>query len=255
MCRDEMYRDVEKLMVTVGNLHLKSEKRPKIQAYSDWAGDYLAHVFQAKAGKGKLMACGLDVLSEHPEAACLLNEFIDYVRSPWFDPQGQLDLDTAKQRHAEVIREFNGWSETVVSKGRSQYGSFLGEMTMNVARFARGEKEVAWLTHPVPRNLDANAKHTFKWVAGLGWIAAPEAEFQLMLGDRRLLSFGVTQKETTWKGDDGAVTLRYAPVSAESGTMELALPASMLEPGKKALLRVLAPQTGSQRWFGIYHYP
>ena len=29
----------------------------------------------------------------------------------------------------------------------------------------------------------------------------------------------------------------------------------MLKPGEKARLRVVAPQTGSQRWFGIYHYP
>ena len=255
MCRDEMYRDVEKLMVTVGNLNLKSDKRPQIQAYSDWAGDYLAHVFQTRAGKGKLLACGLDVLSGHPEAAYLLNEFIDYVRSPWFDPQGDFDIETAKHRYEEVKREFNGWSETVVSKGRSQYGSFLGEMSMNVARFARDEKEVAWLTHAVPKALNIDAKHTFKWVAGLGWIAAPAAEFQLMLGDKELLKFGVVAKETTWKSDDGAVALRYVPVSAESGTMELTLPASMLELGEKALIRVLAPQTGSQRWFGIYHYP
>jgi hypothetical protein len=37
--------------------------------------------------------------------------------------------------------------------------------------------------------------------------------------------------------------------------MELTLPAGMLKPGRKARIRVLAPQTGSQRWFGIYHYP
>jgi beta-galactosidase len=250
ICRDEMYRDVEKLMVNVGNLEIKTEKRPP-----DWTNDYLVHVFQANSGKGKLFACGLDVLSENPEAVYLLNQFIDYVRSPWFDPQGEFDLEVARLHHEEVKREFNGWSETVVSKSQVQNSSFLGELMIDVARFARDEKEVAWLTQPVPKDLKADAKHTFKWVAGLGWISEPAAEFQLMLGDRKLLSFGVTQKEKTWKSDDGAVTLHYAPVSAENGTMELTLPASMLEPGEKALLRVLAPQTGSQRWFGIYHYP
>jgi hypothetical protein len=62
------------------------------------------------------------------------------------------------------------------------------------------------------------------------------------------------------KSQDGAVTLRFCPVSEEAGgqdrigIMELTVPASMLKPGEKTQLRVIAPQTGSARWFGIYHY-
>jgi beta-galactosidase len=249
-CREEIYRRVEKLMVNGGNFNPKPEKHPL-----GWAGGYLAHVFQANAGDGKLLACGLDVLSENPEAVYLLNEFVNYVRSPWFDPQGLFDIEILKRTREKNMREFNGWSETVTFTRQVQYNSFLGKMTMNTARFAHNEKEVAWLTQPVSKNLDANAKYTFKWVAGLGWFDQPAAEFELMLGDKKLLNFGVTQKETIWKSDDGAIMLHYDPVSAESGTMELTLPATMLEPGEKTLLKVLAPQTGSQRWFGIYHFP
>ena len=76
-----------------------------------------------------------------------------------------------------------------------------------------------------------------------------------------MLTFGVTQENTTWKSKDGAVTLHFTPVSEEAGGldrvgfMELTLPASMLKPGEKTGLRVIAPQTGSARWFGIYHCP
>ena len=221
---------------------------------------YLAHVLQARAGKGRLLACGLDVLSERPESAWLLDQFIRYARSPRFDPRGEYDLQGALE-HLEALRSLNGWTETVTSKTRTQYGSFLGQMPMDVARFAHGEKEVAWLTQPVPEGLAADATHTFRWVAGLGWISEAAAEFQLLLGDKPLLEFGVTHEPTTWKGADGAVTLKFTPKGAEgsgadrSGIMELTLPAAMLEPGRKARLRVLAPQTGSQRWFGLYHCP
>jgi len=88
----------------------------------------------------------------------------------------------------------------------------------------------------------------------------PPGQFQLLLGDRPLLKFGVTQEEATWKGHGGKVTLRFTPVSEEAGgldrtgIMELTLPASLLKPGRKARLRVVAPQSGSHRWFGKYHY-
>jgi len=181
---------------------------------------------------------------------------------PFYGSYGkpELDLKTLR-RHREAARNVNGWSETVTYGGREQYGSFLGRMTMDVARFSRGQKEVAWLSRPVPKDLAPKGTYSFKWIAALGWISQPPAEFKLLLGDKPLLTFGVTQEETTWKSADAAVALRFTPVSEEAGGldrtgfMELKLPAKMLKPGQKAKLRVVAPQTGSQRWFGVYHYP
>jgi len=241
-CRDDKYRGVEKLMVTQGR------------------DGYLAHVFQARAGKGRLLACGLDVLGDRPESAWLLDQFIRYARSERFDPRGEYDLQGAIE-HLAALRSLNGWSKTATSRAPTEYSSFLGMLPMDVARFSRGEKELAWLTQPVPEDLAAGARHTIRWVAALGWISEPAAEFQLLLGDRPLLKFGVTHEPTTWKSGDGAATLRFTPKGIEaggadrSGIMELTVPAAMLEPGGKARLRVLAPQTGSQRWFGIYRYP
>jgi hypothetical protein len=51
----------------------------------------LLDVFQAKAGRGKLLASGLNLLSEDPEAVYLLDRFIRYARSPQFQPRGTLD--------------------------------------------------------------------------------------------------------------------------------------------------------------------
>ena len=82
-----------------------------------------------------------------------------------------------------------------------------------------------------------------------------------MLGEKKLLNFGVTHEETTWESTDGRITLKYLPKGKmagdqdSSGFMELTVPAGMLKPGEKALLRVVAPQTGSSRWFGLYHCP
>jgi hypothetical protein len=52
---------------------------------------YLVHVFQARAGRGKLLASGLNLLSDNPEAEYLLDQFIRYARSSQFQPQGMFD--------------------------------------------------------------------------------------------------------------------------------------------------------------------
>ena len=242
-CSDQEYRQVEKLMVN----HGKSSQ------------GYLAHVFQAKAGTGKLLACGLDVLSENVEAAYLLDQFIRYVRSPLFLPEGEFDMERILQLR-KFVGNCNGFSETVLQYHQEKYDSFLGPQTMDIARFSQGQKEVAWLTHPVPEKLEQGGDLTFRWVAALGFISEPENEFNLMLGDNKLLTFGVTHDKTTWRSDDNKVILRYLPKGMmaqgqdSSGLMELKVPANMLNPGDKALLRVVAPQSDSRRWFGLYHF-
>jgi len=243
-CNEEAYRGVEKLMINRGR----------------WPQGYLAHVFQAKAGKGKLLASGLNLLGEHTEAAYLLDQFIRYARSDRFRPKGTFGTEAAgKVWHR--MRDLNGWSGTIVQHHRETYDSFLGALPTDFARFARGQAEVAWHTKPVPNDLKPDGHFTFKWVAALGWISEPAAEFQLELGNTKLLKFGVTQAETTWKSTDGKVTLSFLPMGQMAGgqdscgIMSLTVPAAMLTPGEKALLRVRAPQTGSKRWFGLYHYP
>ena len=78
-CSDKEYRTVEKLMVNY---------------FEDRDGNqgYMAHVFQARASQGRLLACGFDLLSENVEAVYLLDQFINYMRSPWFAPRGLLDV-------------------------------------------------------------------------------------------------------------------------------------------------------------------
>jgi len=240
----------------LGPAHRKADKL----MLGHGAAGYQLYVYQTRVNRGRLLVTTLDLLNGTPEAQNLLAEFIDYARSDRFQPRGEIDLGPALRR-LEAMGDLNGWSETVVQHHREQYDSFLGPLTTDFARFARGQVEVAWRTKPVPKDLKPDGSFTFKWAAALGWIAEPVAEFQLMLGDRKLLTFGVTQKETTWKSADGKVTLTFLPMGQmaggqdSSGIMSLTVPADMLVRGEKALLRVRAPQTGSKRWFGLYHRP
>lgn len=234
---DQALRQVEPLMVGRGS-----------------AG-YLLHVFQAKAGRGKLLASGLKLLGTEPEAEFLLDQFIRYARSPQFQPQGLLDLNAAGKLTA-VGMAINGWSQTLHASEAEDYAFFNGENRMAIARQTDGTSTVAWKTKPAPTNADPSKPCTFTWVAGLGYTSEPSGKFTLFLGEQPLLDLDVTGRDAIWHSADGKTTLKYTVKSANeqdsSGVMELTIPARLLKPGEAAELRVVGSATGSRRWFGLY---
>ncbi len=235
---NEALRQVEPLMVTRG------------------AAGYLLDVFQARAGKGKLFASGLNLLSDYPEAAYLLDQFVRYVRSPEFQPQGRLDLDRAEKELAVAVGDFNGWSETVRASERWDYASFLGQSPMCIARQTDGASTIIWKTRPVPDHLDPARPYTFTWVAGLGYMSEPSGKFTLYFNEQALLELDVTLSNATWRNANGTVTLKYDAKSAgtqdSSGVMSLSVPGALLIPGQRAELRVTGSAIRSRRWFGVY---
>jgi len=58
---------------------------------------YLLSVFQTKVGPGKLLASGLDLLADKPEARHLLDQFVRYAQSAQFEPQTEMPLAELKR--------------------------------------------------------------------------------------------------------------------------------------------------------------
>ncbi len=219
---------------------------------------YMLYAFQARAANGKLLGSGLDLLSGNPESAYVLDQVIAYMKSERFQPKGVLRTGALAKwtEMASLVEGLNGWSETVQAMGRQAYPSFLGRRTMSFARQTYGKSTVIWRTEPVPRDIESSASVTFKWIAGTGFTSQPAGTFTLMLDHKPLVDFRVAQQSTTWTNPDATVSLSYVVMDAigqdSSGVMKLTLPASLLEPGKKAELRVVGSNTASARWFGVY---
>ena len=221
---------------------------------------YLVHVFQAKAGMGKVLGSGLYLLSDKPEAAWLLDEFIKYVQSDRFEPAGTLDIEQTL-RDWELMKTLNGWSQTTNTFQHARCTRRFSASCRCALRASRAPRNW-WPGRPglCPRTSTAAKTWTFQWVAGLGWITAPPGKFTLCLGDRPLVDFDVVQKTTTWTrtptGQSFCGTRSADAVGLDSsGVMELTLPARLLTPGQPAELRVVPAQTGSPRWFAVYEYP
>ena len=169
---------------------------------------YVLHVFQARAGHGKLLASGLKLLTAEPEAESLLDQFIRYARSPQFQPQGELDV-SACRRSLGPGASLNGWSQTLHAAETWNYASFQGEAPMAIARQTDGASKAAWKTKPVPNTLDLTEPYTFNWVAGLGYVTEPTGQFTLFLGEVPLLDFNVSHKDALWRSADGKAALKY----------------------------------------------
>lgn len=80
------FRDVEPLMVGIGRATGYS---PGLLGYPL---GFNLYAFQARAGEGRLLATGLNLASDNPEAVYLLDQFIRYARSEKFAPQGTFDI-------------------------------------------------------------------------------------------------------------------------------------------------------------------
>ena len=154
---------------------------------------YLIYVFQAKAGKGKLLASGLDLLGDKPEAACLLDQFLNYVQSDQFQPAGTLDLQQAKadwELWTALAKQINGWARTTKTFRRVAYPSYLGPAA-DVRCSAVGHGEAGGLDHaacsrgprpgeelhlPLVRGPGmaggaAGQVHAWRWASGRSWIS------------------------------------------------------------------------------------
>jgi hypothetical protein len=247
------FRGVEPLMVGIG----------RETGYSfgtlGYPLGFNLYAFQARAGRGKLLATGLNLGNDNPEAVYLLDQFVRYVRSEKFVPKGTFDLARArkelKQRQA-FRSSLNGWAATLQTSETTDWHSFLCTAPMCVVRQTDGKGSVAWQTGPWKP--DDKGLVAFRWIANLGWQSQPAGgRFSLWLNQEKLLDFDIALASTTWKSPDGSATLNYTVKSIDrgedsSGVMELIVPSSRLSSdGKPATLRVDGSAANSRRYFGL----
>lgn len=72
------------------------EIKPVVQLIDDWfTSRRLGYVFEARVGKGKLLACGIDLesdLAQRPVARQFRASLLTYVKGDSFDPKATLDI-------------------------------------------------------------------------------------------------------------------------------------------------------------------
>ena len=205
---------------------------------------YLA---QANVGPGKaLMAFGLKLLADTPEAAALLDGLVDYAASDRFAPKSSVEMTSRPH--------LNGWGRTVRAGDSTDnlQDVMEGYSQMVISRALAGQTELVWETQPVPQTVREKPTFDITFAGGMGYPQQPQAAFALSLNGKKVIDIPeIVWKDHEWKG--GGCTLRYKRDTStdELGVFTLTVPSSMLAPGKPATLGVTAEAKASRRWFAV----
>ena len=205
---------------------------------------YLA---QGNVGSGKaVMAFGLNLLADTPEAAVFLDGLIDYAALDRFAPKSRVEMST--------LPSLNGWGRTIrAGDSTDNPGDVMeGYSRMAISRARAGQTELVWETLPVPPDVRARPTFEFSFAGGMGYPQQPQAAFTLSLNGKNVIDIPqIVWKDYEWKGK-GCV-LRYVRENStgELGRFTLTVPSSLLEPDKPATLGVTAEDKGSRRWFAV----
>ena len=205
---------------------------------------YLA---QGNVGSGKaVMAFGLNLLADTPEAAAFLDGLVDYAASDRFAPKSRVEMAT--------LPSLNGWGRTIRAGDMSDSpGDVMeGYSRMVISRARAGHTELVWETLPSPQDVRARPTYDFVFAGGMGYPQQPQAAFALSLNGKKVIDIPtIVWDDHEWKGN-GCV-LRYVREKStdELGRFTLTVPSSLLEPGKPATLGVTAEAKDSRRWFAV----
>ena len=205
---------------------------------------YLA---QGNVGSGKaLMAFGLNVLADTPEAAALLDGLVDYAASNAFAPKSRVEMPCQPPQ--------NGWRRTVRAGERSEKPCDLmyGYSSIAIARASGGKTELAWETQPVPQDVRKSAMFDFTFAGGMGYPQQPQSAFAFLVNGKKVIDIPeLVWRDCEWSGNGCTLRYRREASTAELGYFTLSVPTSLLEPGKPATLFVTAEDRHSLRWFAV----
>ena len=205
---------------------------------------YLA---QGNVGPGKaVMAFGLNLLADTPEAAAFLDGLVDYAASDRFAPKSRVEMST--------LPSLNGWGKTVRAGDMSDNpGDVMeGYSRMVISRARAGHTELVWETLPAPPDVRARPTYEFVFAGGMGYPQQPQAAFALSLNGKKIIDIPqVVWKDHEWKGNGCVLRYSREKSTEELGRFTLTVPSSLLEPGKPATLGVTAEAKGSRRWFAV----
>jgi len=234
--------------------------------------DFLLYAFETTSGKGRLLATGLNLLSDAPESVCLLDGFLAYAQSEQFNPKGSFDIDAAKS-----IKD-NGRGKILQSAQSEPADLFLGTKKTSSARTDQPDKPLIWETQTTPASF---APGQTSWEAvcfvGMGAVDEKPVTFTLSIDGKPVADLTVSIKDTVWQGSNGvraayqvkesATEVVHSTIFADqekamgtgkksaewqsSGLLRISIPIALLTANSPATLKMESKTSEGRGWFGI----
>ncbi len=234
--------------------------------------DYLFYAFETASGKGRLLATGLNLLSDTPESVALLDGFLTYAQSGKFNPTGHFDIEAAK------AIEDNGRGKILQCAQTQSVELFLGAKKTFMARTEQPDKPLVWETQNAPESFRPG-QTTWEAVCfvGMGASDGRPAVFALSLDDQPVADIPVAIKDSTWEGSNGvrisyqvkesATEVVHSTIFADlekamgtgkkstewqsSGVLGISIPTALLASNRPVTLKIESQPSAGRGWYGI----
>ncbi len=221
-----------------------------------------ALLFQARIGKGILIASGLNHknAADTPQGEWLLKQLVQYAAgSP--EVTSELSVSCLRDKVMELPQPpYLLGFEKVLEKGEvAPWHTYREDDVPTYAcRQTQPGLIVSWETAKVPETMK-ETHITFVFAGGLGWVSEPATRgFVLLLNGKEGLNFDVSMQPKTWKSPDGNITLyfmpkRLLPLDAV-GLFYVTVNRHLVTPDRPCTFSVRSLGSGSRRWFALHPY-
>jgi len=233
---------------------------------------FLLYAFETASGNGRLLAAGLNLLSDAPEAAALLDGFITYAQSDAFNPKGSFDFNAVKYVQDIACGKVRHSAETQV------VNSFRGEQNTHITRTGQPDKPLVWETQNVPGAFPpSQPTWDVACFVAMGAEDQRPVEFTFSVNGKATANITLSFSNAVWEGADG-VRLRYEVKENEthvvqstifadmekamqadaksapwksSGILRLSVPVSLLTPKQPVTLKIESKPSAGRGWFAL----
>jgi len=220
----------------------------------------LALLFEARVGKGALVASGLNhaAAKDSPEGEWLLARLLEHAAGlP--RPRSEIPAGFLRAQLPPPVPHVSGFQRVIQKGEESAWHSYREDnVRVYVCRQTEAGNVVEWETAPAPADWK-RSEVTFVFAGGLGFESQPKTGgFVLLVNGKDTLRFDVSPPVNRWSNEDGTVTLQFVPLRLvpqdRLGLFYVTIPRSLLEEGRPCRLSVRSLGQGSRRWFGLHAY-
>jgi len=170
---------------------LPPEVKPIVRMVDDWNTNRpLGLIVESKAGKGKLITCGVDLQGEalnRPEARQLLQSILTYMQSSEFNPQHEIPIQTL----ADLFFTHPYLSvESVSSENAGNEGELAIDRDPTTLWHSKWEGKAAPYPHSITLRLEHEA-----WLTGLTYLPRTDRSQNGLVSDYEIY---VSMDGKTW---------------------------------------------------------
>ncbi|MDD3587851.1 MAG: hypothetical protein PHQ75_11785, partial [Thermoguttaceae bacterium] len=232
-------------------------------ALGEGINTFFLYIGEARVDSSNVLALyGLDLLQDLPEARCLLDNILNYVRSSQFKPTAQTHVAVPLSNVPDgCVCGFARLTKPVATFALlPNFG--WADIQQQVVNCLQKEGEVlSWETAVVAPDLAKTSTVSIAWGGALGDLRFPASGvFKLELNGRVLLDFDLPAKgkPCVWKSKDGKTVLELEVARegwyAVKGLYRLTVPKELVKINQPQKLTVRAAGGKGNRWFALYPF-